>query len=197
MKNTFKSKRASKGAALFIGIILLIILSLFVLGAMRDVLLQERMAGAYRNSALAENAIDSLQRDANRQLFDLAVANGGKAPDLGAFANENGRNPIANAFRLSPGYPATAGNLSPLLTYSAVAGDSLAQPGAIMVEGPISIKRNTDSGGPLESQLATPNGGGQFEVVAYRITSKATGGTDQFARAAETTYFVASSPNGQ
>jgi Tfp pilus assembly protein PilX len=197
MKNIMKSKHSSKGAALFIGIILLIILSLFVLGAMRDVLLQERMAGAYRNSALAENAIDSLQRDANRQLFDLAIANGGNAPDLGAFANENGRNPIANTFRLSSGYPASTGNLSPLLTYSDAAGDSLAQPGAIMVEGPISIKRNNGSGAILESQLAVPNGGGKFDLVAYRITSKATGGTDQFARAAETTYFVVSSRTGQ
>jgi type IV pilus assembly protein PilX len=199
MMTKLKSTNSQAGAALFVGIILLIILSLFVLGAMRDVLLQERMAGAYRNSSMAENVVDSLQRDAHRQLFDDAIANGGSAPDLGSFANEvAGRNDAAKDFRLSVGYPAAAGNKTPNAVFVGTGGDKLSKPGAIMVEGAISIKSNSETvSQELQSQLATVNGGGNFDLVAYRITSKGTGGSDEFVRAAETTYVVASSRTGQ
>jgi type IV pilus assembly protein PilX len=183
-------RRPRNGVALFVGIILLIILSLFVLGAMRDVLLQERMAGAYRNSAMAENVVDSLQREGHRFVVDEAIKAGGIAPELGVFSSRDNSD-----FRMTTGYTT---DRDAAQDYSGPEGDTLSQPGTFSVEGAVKILSNGKTqSGDLQSQLASYTSVTNYDVVLYRVTAKATGGTDDFVRTAESTYIVGSSRTTQ
>lgn len=206
------SLHRSKGVALIIGLIFLILLTLFVLGGMRDVLLQERMAGAYRNESLAENARDSLIRNAEANIFKAVVEGKGNVAFAGISAIESedsaaGALPIVSSFRTGVGY--VAGGTVPSNDFQNVADEKndLSTTGGYVIEGPIPVEpdnglEGSNSGsGYLESHQSIygtggsgsgdgTKGGALGNIFTYRITARATGGTDDFVRAGDSNYTV-------
>jgi len=190
-------KRSQQGVALIVGVIFLIILSLFVLGAMRDVLLQERMAGAYRNMSQAQTTVESVLRNGESAVYSKYVESGA-VPTYFAIDNEKAGVPAnLRTFRSGAGY-VVATALTPSATQAALptkqyseatyANSTLAQAGAFVIEGPITL--SDDSGlKPLEVHN---DSGGTYVGAAemYRITARATGGSEDFVRAAESSILI-------
>lgn len=83
MRNVQQSIGAGRqrGAALFVGLILLILLALIGLSAMQSTLLQERMAGNYRLVNLAFQNAEDFVRQAEGRIQADASANIAHAPD--------------------------------------------------------------------------------------------------------------------
>lgn len=177
-----------RGVALIVGVIFLTILSLFVLGAMRDVLLQEKMAGAYRNMSQAQTTTDSVLRNAESEIYTRYVTEA-IAPEYSPIDNELGATSNLRDFRSGAGYVST-GATAPSNIYSVVTIDSnskLAQTGAYFIEGAIPITdENGDSMEFGSEQTGTVSG----KAFVFRITARATGGSDSFVRAAESVYLV-------
>jgi len=200
MKNRFlnKLKSRQRGAALIVGVIFLVILTLFVLGAMRDVLLQERMAGAYRNMSQAQTTVDSVLRNAESAVYSKYVTTG-ILPTYFAIDNEQAGVPAAlKSFRSGAGYvvaTATVPNETQaalpdkLFTDTAYANSALAERGAFVVEGPIAI---TDESGLKALEVHNEGGATNYvgAVDMYRITARATGGSADFVRAAESSILI-------
>ena len=211
----YKLGAASKqrGVALIIGIIFLIVLTLFVLGGLRDVLLQERMSGAYRNQSLALSASESLVRDAQARIFTNILANAGAttSTQYRALDKEDASfDPLVRSFRTGAGY--VSGGLAPLNSFVPTDTTSaLAQPGGYVIEGPIPVEAdNGISGGggfgsySLESHTTVgggssgsgggsgggTNSGDAERLYSYRITARATGGSADFVRAMESNYLI-------
>jgi Tfp pilus assembly protein PilX len=151
-----KNRASSKGVALIVGLIFLIVLTLFVLGSLRDVLLQERMAGSYRNQSLAENATNSLLRNGEGFLFDKIVRAGGSTIVAGVSAVDADQavapNAVTREFRTGAGYPANAAAaFAPQFITTAFKNPDdptslLSQPGAYAIEGPIAVYPNSYGG---------------------------------------------------
>ena len=188
------------GVALIVGLIFLIILTLFVLGSLRDVLMQERMSGSFRNQSLAESNSDSLLRNGESRIFDNIIASNGVLEIAGTFRLDSDQavapDPLLRAFRTGAGYPAgAAGAFQPQLvsqSFQNAADDTstLSRSGAYVIEGPFSVGGDGD-GRLLESHTLGGNGSGAAgNLYMYRITSRATGGTDDYVRAAESYFLV-------
>lgn len=75
------SRRRQQGAALFVGLILLILMALIGLAAMQSTLLQERMAGNFRLVNLAFQNAEENVRIAEGRIQADANANLAHAPD--------------------------------------------------------------------------------------------------------------------
>ena len=213
---TYKLGAPSKqrGVALIVGVIFLIVLTLFVLGGLRDVLLQERMSGAYRNQSLALSASESLVRDAQARIFTNILANAGAttSADYRALDKEGASpDPVVRSFRTGAGY--VSGGLAPLNSFvPADLTSRLAQPGGYVIEGPIpvesdpgllgggglggnySLESNTTVGGGSSGSgggsAGGTNSGDAERLYSYRITARAAGGTANFVRAMEATYLI-------
>ena len=191
--------KQSRGVALIVGLIFLIILTLFVLGSLRDVLMQERMSGSFRNQSLAESGSDSLLRNGESLIFSSIVNSSGVVEFPGLMGLDADQavapNALLRSFRTGTGYPAGASAaFQPQLigTQFQNASDDtskLSQSGAYVIEGPISV--NPAGISLLESHTGnTSTGGSTGKLYMYRITSRATGGTDDYVRASESYYLV-------
>ena len=190
----------SSGVALIVGLIFLIILTLFVLGSLRDVLMQERMSGSFRNQSLAESSSESLLRNGESRIFDNVVTLNGLVEFPGLMALDTDQavapNALLRSFRTGAGYPiGAAAAFQPQLisqTFQNTTDNTsaLSTSGAYVIEGPISV--NPAGGGTLlESHTGnTSTGGSTGKLYMYRITSRATGGTDDYVRAAESFFLV-------
>ena len=188
-----------RGVALIVGLIFLIILTLFVLGSLRDVLMQERMSGSFRNQSLAEANSDSLLRNGESRIFDNIIASNGGVDFPGLLPLDVDEavpnNALLRTFRTGAGYPAgAAAAYQPQLIsrpFQNATDDTstLSKPGAYVIEGPISV--NPSGIDLLESHTGnTSTGGSTGKLYMYRITSRATGGTDDYVRAAESFFLV-------
>lgn len=76
MKN-LKFEKKQNGAALVIGIILLLIISVIGITSMKSALLQEKMASGLKNREIADAAAMSLLVEAERWLFDYYIQSNG------------------------------------------------------------------------------------------------------------------------
>jgi Tfp pilus assembly protein PilX len=88
--NKNRTMKQQEGAALVIGVILLMIISVIGITSMKSALLQDRMASGLKNRELADAAAMSLLVEAERWLFDYYIE--GNAVALG----------IGSPFMLSP-----------------------------------------------------------------------------------------------
>lgn len=187
-----------RGVALIVGLIFLIILTLFVLGSLRDVLMQERMSGSFRNQSLAESSSESLLRNGESLIFDSIISTNGEVEFVGLSPVDRDEavaiDPLVRSFRTGAGYPAGAASalqaqyVSRPFQNAADNTSKLSQSGAYVIEGPFPVKGTK---GLLESHTGNNStGGAQGKLYMYRITSRATGGTDDYVRAAESYYLV-------
>lgn len=202
-KGSAPSLKRPHGVALIVGLIFLIILTLFVLGSLRDVLMQERMSGSFRNQSLAESSSDSLLRNGESRIFDNIVASNGVLEFTGAIGLDSDQavapNALVRAFRTGAGYPAgAAAAFQPQLisqSFENAADDTstLSRSGAYVIEGPFSVLGAGNTSRLLESHTSIGGGGGggaAGKLYMYRVTSRATGGTDDYVRAAESYFLV-------
>jgi type IV pilus assembly protein PilX len=195
-----KTMKHSRGVALIVGLIFLIILTLFVLGGLRDVLLQERMSGSYRNQSLAENATDSLLRNGESRVFNYIVSTNGSIDLPGAVPLDADQavapDPVVRSFRTGSGYPTNAASafaaaLVPNSFQNAADNTSaLSQAGAYVIEQavPVSVSSTVAI---IESHTGdSSTGGSKGQLYMFRVTSRATGGTDDYVKAAESYYLI-------
>lgn len=189
--------RQQKGVALIVGLIFLIVLTLFILGSLRDVLMQERMAGSFRNQSLGDSAIESLLRNGEARLFDYVITNNGAVRDDSFLRFDLDEAVPGNAdlrsFRTGVGYPTASVSVTgPVFPAALIAKQfqnatdttsRLSKTGAYMIEGPITV-----GGVDLLESHTSKSGSGALYM--YRITARATGGTDDYVRAGESYYLV-------
>ena len=200
MKMNSLGRNRQRGVALIVGLIFLVVLTIFVLGGLRDVLLQERMAGAFRNNSLASSAVDSLMNNSEVYIYKRLVETNLK------FADEEGTqldnettsgNPNVRNFRNGSGYVTNSSVIYPVLTSTPtfLRNDSdltstRSTSGAYILEGPIVLP---PPGAPAASgETHNPGDGGQKkgQIKAWRITARATGGSNDFVDVAEATYVM-------
>lgn len=197
---SISSSKNSRGVALIVGLIFLIVLTMFVLGGLRDVLLQERMAGAFRNNSLAQTAVDSLMKNAEVRVYrDINQA--GLNFSLIAsqqLDNESNRG-TANIrnFRNGDGFVYNASVFTPTMTSSPAFLANAADPtstrstsGAYTLEGPFEILAPNAGGAETESHGGVVQAGKVGELNGWRITARATGGSNDFVEMAEATYVI-------
>jgi Tfp pilus assembly protein PilX len=180
------NRHKQRGVALVIGLIFLVILTVFVLGGLRDVLLQERMSGAFRNQSLANNAKDSMLRNGEALIFANVVTSNGSTqnPAYRNMDNEAGAGGVVRDFRTGTGYQ--LGGIAPTqdVTNAAYPENKLSKPGAYVIEGPLSI--GADAGllaavsgdGSYSGTLITHNSGtygAAGKISSYRLSARATG----------------------
>jgi type IV pilus assembly protein PilX len=76
MSRPFRRPSRQRGAALFVGLMLLILLALIGIAGMQTSTLQERMAGNYRTQVLAFQNAETEVRRAEREILRTVNANG-------------------------------------------------------------------------------------------------------------------------
>lgn len=199
-KSSISGRKNSRGIALIVGLIFLIVLTMFVLGGLRDVLLQERMAGAFRNNSLAQTAVDSLMKNAEVRIYRDVNAAGLNFNLIASSAldNEYNRgNPAIRNFRNGSGFISNASVLVPTLTSSPTFLANSTDPtstrstsGAYTLEGPFEIIAPNAGGAETESHGGVVQAGKVGELNGWRITARATGGTNDYVEMAEATYVI-------
>ncbi|MBK8286033.1 MAG: hypothetical protein IPK97_14815 [Ahniella sp.] len=65
-----------RGAVLAVGLMLMLVISMTAVLSMSGAILQERMTGAVRNEAIADNGAESALRDGERWIWQSFVTNG-------------------------------------------------------------------------------------------------------------------------
>src|SRR6188508_3507719 len=68
-----------RGAALVVGLLFLILVTLLATVAMRQSITQERMAGGMRNASLARNGAETALRQGERRIFQYFLTSNGRA----------------------------------------------------------------------------------------------------------------------
>lgn len=199
-------KRKPQGAALAIGLMLILVITMTTVIAMSGAVMQEKMAGAARNEAMADGGSDSVLRNGERWIFDYTVSSPVPLlPGATAFVTSpesaNAVGSTIRNFRTSTGWVAagrpyqgqgSAGS-NPL---SSSDYHSMPQVPTFMIEVLGVASSGSNRGTPGESHMiggSTQNGGGSDGVLRYyRITGRSTGGTDNVVRTSESTFTVIS-----
>lgn len=198
---TLIQRTRAKGVALIVGLIFLIVLTIFVLGGLRDVLLQERMAGAFRNNSLAQSGVDSLLKNAEVWIFDNVTTNGLNFNKIRSVALDNEittGSAETRAFRNGTGFLTNGAVLTPVHTSSpdflinmADETSRRSTPGAYILEGPFLLEAPNTAGKAVESHDGEAKEGKKGELNGWRITARATGGSNDFVKVAEATFVIA------
>ncbi len=159
-----KNKPAQAGAALIVSLLMLLVLTMLGVSAMQSTVLEEKMAGNYRNRNLAFNAAETALRDAEQYLaanitsdspFAAGCASGLCLPDSSG-------TPVWETIDWS--------DASKVLTYGVGGSGAIAginnNPAMI-----IEILDELPQSGSLEAGVV-------FDSNLYRITARGVGGTD-------------------
>lgn len=204
MKNASVPRRPQSGAALAIGLVFLVVLSLSLVMAFRASILQERMAGGLRNESLAEGAAESALRAGEEWLWGWVTAN----PNRMLLPGENdfvfsaeSLNTYVEGFRADREWRAEGAEYGDESIADTEDGELAQQPRFIievMGEGearPEGLGRGGPAGvsGGLVTHTGGGGGGGYGSgstdtVMYYRITARATGGTEGMVRVLESTF---------
>lgn len=208
----FRRRAAQQGAVLFVALIFLVLLTLLAIGASSGSLLQQRMVAATRSAQLAVMSGDTALRGAEWNLWSTASAAGGHITCTADAINA--ANGCVQYDPSSPLYAAggavaqfrTGNNawlsLAGPITYKGPGGgtDYTAQSGNAVTAN---VARNPqyiieDMGmvkppgaGPQHESGVTgygSGGTGTINVHIYRITARATGGTDNTVRVVQSTF---------
>jgi type IV pilus assembly protein PilX len=198
-----RAPAGQRGAALIVGLMFLILVTLLATVAMRQSITQERMAGGLRNVTLARNAAESALRLAERRIgTSYLTANGttltcDTAVSQGIFCPNDTR---ASTYRDYRGYTTTNAQMYPSSRHDFT--DTSTRPTAALAAQPsflvtdLGPMRQPGAGVQAEGgQSGTSNyagsGGGSDggnAMYLYRITARSTGGLSTITRAVESTY---------
>jgi type IV pilus assembly protein PilX len=202
-----------RGAVLLVALIFLILLTLLAIGASSGSLLQQRMVAATRSAQLASLSADTALRGAEWQLWSTA-SNVGAVFSCSA----NAINATTGCVRYDPSSPLYAsggavtqfrtGNnawlsLTGPITYKGVDGTGYTGATDQLNTGSPNVAQNPEyiiedmglvkppgAGTQHESGVTGPDscGAGHINIHIYRITARATGGTSNTVRVAQSTF---------
>lgn len=212
--------RRQSGAALFVALVFLLLLTLLALTAAGTSVLQERMTGGLRNAQLGLMGSESALRYGESYLWGLAgrtnaakrllfyCGAGGKVGEdgVGCFARVyGGIDPRVDRFRSRPGYRPGGGEANVAkIDVTGLSGDeqtaNLASRPVYIVEDVGEFRPPNDPVGDRTGAQAgmTQGKGGASDPQAlriYRITARSDGGNTSVQRVSEST-FVALIPKG-
>jgi type IV pilus assembly protein PilX len=181
---------AQRGAVLMLAMIFLLLLTIVAISTTSRSLLQERMAGAMRNAQQAEWSAENALRGVEWNLFNGNAVSCYNSSIASAISSK------VTAFRRSSVW-LTAGateykGTGVALDYSAASTDP-ALSTAVMAHNPWYIVEYlgqdlspANSGSPATEAGAGSSGTARFYL--YRITARATGGSPNTIRVAESTF---------
>lgn len=196
-------RRSEAGAALAVGMILLVVLSLSLVVAFRASILQERMAGGFRNESLSEGAAESALRAGENWLWNWVNENpqrrlrAGETPFVRGPATVDS---AAAAFRSNREWlPDGAQYGDPDISTSTHAELAHQPRFQIEVTGQETRSKAGSGGGGGTDVLVTHYGGGYAGsggtgggaagiILYYRITARGAGGTEGVVRVLESTF---------
>lgn len=194
----FGRPRSQRGAALFLAIIFLALMTILAITASSTSILQERMTGGMRNAQIGLMGAESSLRGGEAFLWNLDFNFTQPLPPCVAGATDCVYHPtpagtllpIVQTFRTSRDWldPATDGGREypqslTALTGNAITANLSAQP-RFMVEF-LGVAPTPFNTGGAEYQQGPSRPG---EHVLYRLTARSQGGTDGVVRVAESYY---------
>lgn len=211
----FPRRARERGVVLFVALVFLILLTLLAIGASSGSLLQQRMIAATRSAQLATMSGDTALRGAEWQLWSSA-ATVGNVFTCGTAAIETttgcvkydpssalyGTNGAVTQFRTgNNAWLSLAGPITykgPTGSYDftnnpipddTTASPNVAQNPQYIVED-MGLVKPPGSGPQHESGVTGPNNGGagHINIHVYRITARATGGTQNTVRVVQSTF---------
>jgi type IV pilus assembly protein PilX len=197
-----------RGAALVTGLVFLVLMTLIAAVAMRQSIMQERMAGGLRNASLARNGAESALRRAERTIYDYYLTSNGAAlvgdvnVSQGVYLFEySGTRSTVDNFRTYDGYTTAGGTVYDTGTYdftdTSVAGT------AALAEQPVFLIEDLGRMRPPGSGVAGEGGStgkegyegsgsvspaGNSDIRVYRVTGRSTGGLASVVRVTESTF---------
>lgn len=181
---------AQRGAVLILALIFLLLLTILALSTTSRSLLQERMAGAMRNAQQAEWSAENALRGVEWNIFNgnsVACYNSSNPPTISA---------KVTAFRRSSVWLTTGATeykgAGVAIDYSAASADA-ALSTAVMAYNPwymveyLGQDRSPANGGSPAVEAGSGSSG-TTKFYLYRITARATGGSPNTIRVAESTF---------
>jgi type IV pilus assembly protein PilX len=205
-RKSINDPRRQSGAALAVGLVFLVVLSLSLVMSFRASILQERMAGGFRNESLAENAAESALRAGENWLWDWIVANPNRAlrQDERPFVHAVSTLDVdAQSFRQTREWSADGAEYGDTTIADTSYGVLAHQPRfQIEVIGTEGRSGGGGGGGTGEARTlvthlslgggyagsAGGSGGSAGIIEYYRITSRGAGGTEGVVRVLESTF---------
>ncbi len=194
------------GAALVVGLLLLVVLALISTIAMNRSILQERLAGGVRNATMAQYGAESALRDAEFKLYNHMATTGSKPFGSSPFpiqASETteldaGSNAVHN-FRTDRNWIAA----SPVAegyahNFDTVTDASLAQNPEFAVEylgtgfgGGNAASRHIQFDNVGRSGTSSNDQAAYTDTLHfYRVTARSTGGTENLVKVLESTFVI-------
>lgn len=204
----FSNRCHQRGFILLIALIFLWLMTTLALVASQHSLLQERMAGSFRNAQQARMSADTALRGAEYKLWAMAsdvgaslhCTAGGISSDDGCviydpLSGAYGANGAVTTFQSAQGWVPNIGVSYTGASHGGYTGQN-EQPTAALAKNPVYIIEDLGSvrppgvGALHESGNTGPNNGGRGEpdVHIYRITARATGGNAKVVSVVQSTF---------
>ncbi len=193
-------KPKPRGAILAVGLMLLLVISMTAVLAMSGSILQERMTGAVRNEAIADNGAESALRDGERWIWQSFVTNGRELDPRRGNSTSYFRLPEVavdeiRTFRQSLdwidfGRPYDGNETAGSNAISSSDYHTMPKVPRFTVEalGEGMSGVDWDPESHREGGAATGTGGSPGKLHYYRITARSTGGTENVVRTSESTF---------
>lgn len=200
MKKQFKQR----GAALVIGMLLLLIITTISITAMKTSMLEEKMAGGLKNKEIADSAALSLLKEVERYLFNYFAISNGTSLQAGSQYVLHPRSEQSYAFKNSSEVKNGFSGINGVLINESLGGILKEEPQFIIEEvsnatGGKDSKGNayakTDAEIDNAGAASSANGGGTgdestTEIKLFRIVAKSTGATGHSVAAFESVMSV-------
>lgn len=203
------ASRRERGAVLIVALIFLVLLTILAIGASARSLLQERMVGGLRNQQLALMSAETALRGAEWRLWTSTSNVGGHLDCLnGSISTDDGcavynpANPPYSAtgdvtkFRTSQGWVTGIGltykgaNKSTDFTTAGTSTNAAVALNPVYIIEDMGPEQPPGAGSQHESGSTGPNnvGPGQVNTHIFRITARATGGSQNTVRILQSTF---------
>ena len=216
MRKHMKNQNKQQGAALAIGLLLLLIITLMGYTGMKGTMLQEKMAAGLHNRSLSYGGANSALREGERFLYELVEISNGVVVE----GTPNGDLHKIYSYYTTPGDPTSGVNtkISGFTKEDWTSSDgtahahefaSITEKGAALKQKPeyiiYNVKSPTVPGGGSANGLvtqefgsgaSTSNGGGLTEIQSsYIVTGKSTSGDGNSMAMVQSLYTVVGSSN--
>ena len=172
MNNHFKLHNKQSGAVLFVSLIILLIMTLLGISGMQTTVLEERMAGNFKDRSMSLQAGESALRAAEEYLRTTAILPPFTGGSLGHY-QPTGSGPA----RWDESVTNWSDTANDVIAYTGILTDITTPPAYIIEEMPAV----PESGSSLEAGVAV-------DTRYYRITTRALGGTDTAVVMLQSTY---------
>lgn len=194
---TSKFPRRQRGAALLVGLLVLIVMTLIGVTAMETTILQEQMTGGMRNTQLAAESSESALRRGEQFLWSWFETSAGvklvgdDSATLGVYTAAPDNSTVQgiradkhmNAYGTAHDFDFTA-----VPSGAPNSGKLAAQPRYIIEELTPAGIASGGLGAEFDGGGAYSTGGSAGELIYYRVTARGTDGTGNITKVHESTY---------